>query len=248
MELPQKIRNNIVVISLFTLVCGIVVMGGWVFHQPLLQKLFLAQICMKFNTGLCFDLFGAALLLLQSGNKSYNTILFYAFSAAGTLLSLITFSQEVFHFNCGIDTLFIGDKTPVSAIYPFPGRMASNSSLNFLLFGIGLLLIKSTKIFYRLCAQYLFHVVTILSTIALIGFLYGVSLFQTVFYITAMPPHTATLFFIISVAASLYNPSLGISQVFTGNLVGNQMARRLFFMMILVVIFLATLRTGTQQI
>lgn len=247
MELPQKIRNTVIILSLFTLLGGLIVMTGWVFGLPVLQKLFLAHISMKFNTGLCFVLYGGALLALQSGNKTYHTTVFFALTAAGTLLSLITFSQELSGFNCGIDTLFIGDKTPVSPVFPFPGRMASNSSFNFTLLGIGLLAIRSSNRIYRLGAQYIFHVVTMLAAIALVGFLYGVSLFYILFYITAMPPHTALLFFMLSMAASLYNPSLGISQVFTGKLVGNQMARRLFLMMILVVILMATLRIGTQQ-
>lgn len=247
MELPRKIRNTIIIISLLTLIGGITVMTGWVFNLQLLQKLFFANVSMKFNAGLCFAFFGAALLALQSASRTYNTTLFFALAAAGMLLGLITFCQEVFRFNCGIDTLFVGDRTPVSPFFPFPGRMASNSSFNFTILGIGLLLIKSKNRSYKITVQYIFHLVTMLAAISLTGYLYGVSLFRSLFYITAMPPHTALLFFILSVATSLYNPSLGISQVFTGNLVGNQMARRLFLMMILVVIFLATLRTGTQQ-
>jgi len=247
MELPQKIRNTILIISLLTLICGIVVMSAWWLDLPSLQRLFISRISMKFNTGLCFALFGAALLALLPGNKTYSTVLFFLLAAAGTLLGLITFSQEVFGFNCGIDMFFITDKTPASPLLPFPGRMALNSSFNFSILGIGLLFIQSSRQLYRSCAQYIFHLVTLLSAIALIGFLYGVSLFQTLFYITAMPSHTAVLFFIISIAASLYNPSLGVSRVFTGRLVGNLMARRLFFMMMLVIIFLATLRSETQE-
>lgn len=247
MELPQKIRNAIITISLIVLICGIFIMSGWLAGAPALQKLLVFSIAIKFNTGLCFTLFGASLLSLQSGNKTYNSILFYVFATAGAALGLLTLSQELFRFNCGIDTLFISDKTPVSVIFPFPGRMASNSSFNFSLLGIGLLMIKSEKRLYRVSAQYFFHLVTMLSAIALTGFIYGVSLFYTLFYITAMPPHTATLFFMLSIAASIYNPSAGISRVFTGRLVGNQMARRLFFMMLLVVIFLAILRNGTQE-
>ncbi len=247
MELPQKIRRTIIIISLLTLIGSITVMCGWLFDLPSLQKFFFAQIAMKFNTSLCFALFGAALLVLQSTNKIYNNTLFFVFAALGTILSIITLCQELFTFNSGIDTLFVGDKTLVSVFFPFPGRMAFNSSLNFSLLGIGLLLIKSPKRLFKISAQYIFHLVTMLAAIALIGYMYGVSLFHTLFYITAMPVHTAILFFIVSAAASLCNPSLGISQVFTGKLVGNQMARRLFFMIILVIAFMATLRNETRQ-
>src|ERR1700744_394086 len=171
MELPQKIRNTIIIISLLTLICGITVMAGWLFDLSLLQKLVFAGIPMKFNTGLCFALFGAALLVLQSGNKKYNTTLFFAFADAGTLIWLVTFCQELFSFNCDIDTFFVKDRTPISAIFPVPGRMASNSSFNFTVLGIALLIINSPNRIYKIAAQYIFHLVTMLSAIALTGFL-----------------------------------------------------------------------------
>jgi PAS domain S-box-containing protein len=247
MELPHKIRNNIIIISLVVLICGLLVMTGWVANVPAFQKLLVFHFPIKFNTGLCFSLFAAALLALLSGNKTYNTILFYALAVSGTALGLLTFSEALLKFNCGIDTLFIGDKTLASSMYPFHGRMASNSSFNFSVLGAGLLMIKARKQLYRVIAQYFFHLVTLLSAIVLTGYIYGVLLLHTLFYITAIPPHTATLFLILSIAASLCNPTFGINQVFTGQLVGNRMARRLLFMMALAVIFLAILRTEIQE-
>lgn len=248
MELSQKIRYTIIIISLLTLVSGITVMAGWLFDLPLLQKLFFAHVFMKFNSALCFTLFASALLCLQSVNKTYHSFLFFVFTIAGAIISITTLCQELFAFNSGIDILFIADKTPVSPTFPFPGRMALNASFNFSLLSIGLLTAWLPKRMYKIGAQYVFHLVTMLAAVALIGFMYGVSLFHTLFYITAMPPHTAIFLFILSLAASLCNPSLGISQVFTGRLVGSQMARRLFFMIVLVVAFMATLRSETREI
>lgn len=247
MELPQKIRNIILVISLLTLVCGIIVMSGWLFNLPLLQSFFTGQIAMKFNAGLCFAFLAISLLCLLSPDKLYNSSLHLIFLIIPTAIGLITFSQDVFGFNCGIDTLFLKDNTPINIITPHPGRMALNASLGFTLLGVGMLINRSANVFYKTLAQYFFHLVSMLSAIAMIGFLYGVSLFQSLFYVTAMPLYTAILFFIVSIAASLFNSSLGISQIFTGKLVGNQMARRLFLMIILVVIFMATLRNQTRE-
>jgi PAS domain S-box-containing protein len=248
MEPEQKNRNIIISISLIALIGGVIVMAGWILNNPALDRLFTSFGGMKFNAGLCFAFFGAALLLSQFTNARYNRLLFLLLAAAGTLIALITFCQEVFKFNTGIDTFFISDKMPVSPAFPNPGRMASNASFNFSILGIGLLFMRSPRRINKLIAQYIFHLVCVLAAITLIGYLYGVSLFHTLFYITAMPAHTAMLFFLLSIAASIYNPTIGISQVFTGRLVGNQMARRLFFMMMLVVVFLATLRNETQDL
>ena len=223
-------------------------MAGWILNIRLLERLLVGTTLMKFNAGLCFALFGSALLLSQFKKAKYRNLFYNLLVLFGTVIGAITFCQDIFKFNAGLDTFFVTDKTPFSAAFPFPGRMALNSSFNFLVLGVGLLMMGSAKHFSKLIAQYFFHIVTVLSAIALIGYLYGVSLFHTLFYITAMPAHTAMLFFILSIAASIYNPSVGITMVFTGSLVGNQMARRLFFMMMLVVIFLATLRNETQEL
>jgi two-component system, sporulation sensor kinase E len=245
MDRPQKSRT-IIAISLLSIIAGAIVMIGWIFNIPALQSIIPGFVSMKFNAALCFILFGSA-LLTQYQIRKYNTPLFIIVSLLGTLIALLTISQDIFHFNTGIDQLFITDKTAQSPTFPFQGRMAFNSSVNFLLLGLGLLTLTTKNRLLYVVSQYLFHAVTILSAVALIGYLYGVSLFHTLLYVTSMATHTAILFFILSLAASLLNPSIGITRLFTGKQVGNQMAKRLFTLMILMVIIFGSLRVQTQR-
>jgi two-component system, sporulation sensor kinase E len=240
-------NRTIVIISLLTIIAGIIVIMGWIFNVPALQSIVSGFVAIKLNAAICFVLFGSALFFTQYQTKKYNTLLFFTLSLLGALIGFVTILQDLFHIDTNIDQLFITDHTVRSPKFPFPGRMAFNSSVNFLLLGLGLLALTTKRRSFYIISQYLFHVVSILSAIALIGYLYGVSLFRTIFFITSMPAHTAILFFVLSVAASLLNPSIGITSLFTGKLVGNQMAKRLFALMIIMVIIFGSLRVQTHR-
>src|SRR6202012_1205627 len=56
----------------------------------------------------------------------------------------------------------------------------------------------------------------------------------------------AILFFILSLGASLINPSIGITRLFTGNQIGNKLAKRLFMLMLIMVILFGSFRIQTQ--
>jgi len=222
-------------------------MSGWIYHIRALETIIHGFVAMSFNSALCFVLFGGALLITQYPGRKYNIFIFSVLSLLGTLIGLITISQDLFHYNSGLDQLFVTDKTKPSFDFPYPGRMAFNASICFTFLGLGFLFLIPKKRIFNIFSQAFFHLVTILSAIALIGYLYGVSFFRVVLYKTSMATHTAILFFILSVAASLLNPSIGITQLFTGKRVGNQMARRLFTLMILMIIIFGSLRNQTHR-
>jgi two-component system, sporulation sensor kinase E len=246
MDQARKNRT-LIIITLVTIVAGIAVMLGWILNIPALQSMVPGFVGMRFNSALCFVLFGWALLITQFPGWRYRLQTFFILSLTGTLIGLITLSQDLFHYNSGLDQFFVFDKTPVSYSFPFPGRMAFNASFNFLFLGLGFLLLTPQKRSANILAQCFFHLVTILSAIALIGYLYGVSFFRALLYETSMATHTAILFLILSLAASLLNPSIGITMLFTGKRVGNQMARRLSTLMVLMVIIFGSLRVQTQR-
>jgi len=241
MAAPQKNRI-IIIISLVTITAGLVVIGGWIFHAPALQQIVPGFISMVFNTALCFVLFGSALLFTQYPTVKYQNVIFFLLSLPAALIGLITLLQFLFKFNTGLDELFVTDPARIAPGHPFPGRMAFNTSISILLLGTGFILVAFRRRVSDISAQYLFHAVTVLSAIALIGDLYGASLFNTLLYVSTMATHTAILFLILSVTASLLNPSIGFASLFTGTRVGNQMARRLFSLILLMVISFGGLR------
>jgi PAS domain S-box-containing protein len=222
-------------------------MTGWILNIPALQSIIPSFEEMRFNAALCFVLFSSALLITQYQTEWYNNILFFILSLLGFVIGLMTLSQDLFHYNSGLDQLFVTDKTIPSYGFPFPGRMAFNASVNFLFLGLGFLALVFKKRLFNILSQFFFHIVTILSAVALIGYLYGVSFFRAFLYQTSMATHTAILFFLFSLAASLVNPTIGIARLFTGKWVGNKMAKRLYTLMILMVIGFGSLRFQTQR-
>jgi two-component system, sporulation sensor kinase E len=244
MDHPHKNRT-IIIISLFTIIVGIIVMLGWIFSIQVFQEIVPGFEPMRFNASLCFVLSGIALLLTQYKTRRYNNLPFVILSFLVTLIGAITLSQDLFHFNSGLDQLFITNTTGAPYYSTFPGRMAFNASVNFFLLGLGFLALTVKKrLFYRI-SQCFFHLVTLFSTVALIGYLYGVSLFRSLFYVSSMATHTAILFFILSLGASLLNPSIGITRMFTGKQVGDKMAKRLFTLIFLMIIIFGSLRIKT---
>jgi two-component system, sporulation sensor kinase E len=245
MDHPHKNRT-IIIISLIAIVLSIVVLLGWILNIPGFQAVLPAFEAMRFNTALCFVLSGGALLTTQYKTHKY-PLLFYILSSLVTLFASVTLFQYIFHFNSGLDQLFVKDGRPVSQTYPFPGRMSVNSDICFLFLGVGFLILTVKTRVFNIAAQYLFHIVTILSSIAIIGYLYRASFFYELSSPGPMAVQSVVLFFFVSIGASLLHPSLGITNLFTGQLVGNKMARRLFILIICVVITLGTLRIKSQH-
>ncbi len=243
---PQ--RNRLIIITAVTCIgAGIVVMLGWIFKIQALQHIIPGFVSMVFNTAFSFVLFGLVLLLTRYSGAKYQNIAYFILSLVCTLVGLVTLLQFLFRFNTGLDELFVRDNTPISYNHLFAGRMAFNAALNVLLLGMAFLMRCPGKKICDSVAQYLFHAVTVISSVALIGYLYGVSLFNSLFYVNSMAVHTAVLFFILSGAGALLNPSLGVTRLFAGNQIGNQMAKRVFLLMIAMVVVIGSLKVETQH-
>lgn len=244
-----KHRNRtIIIIGLLTIVASVAVMLGWMFNILVLKQIVPGFVSMVFNTAFCFILFAGALLIREFYRGQYQRLLFFTLSAIGTLIGFTSLLEFQFHFSAGIDELFVKDNQKISSDHLYAGRMAYNAAICFSLLGFGFLFAEARNQALKIAGQYLFHAVSILSSIALIGYLYGVSLFNTLLYVSSMATHTAILFLLLSIAGSLLNPSLGISRLFTGTLVGNQMAKRLFILIVLMVLVFGSIRVQTQHL
>ncbi|MDF2430920.1 MAG: hypothetical protein JWP44_551 [Mucilaginibacter sp.] len=237
----SKKNRSIILSSFFVITVCLIVMTGWIVKVPILQSIIPGFRAMKFNAALCFVLFACVLLLTQYPISKYGKLLFLTLCLTGILISLITLLEDLLHFNTGLDQFFIIDKTIPSHLFRVPGRMAFNAALNFILLGFGFLALTIKKRIFSVISQYLFQTVAILSFIALIDYLYGATLFGALFFISSMATQAVILFLILSLTASLLNPSVGIARLFTGKQVGNQMAKRLFTLMILMVIVFGSL-------
>lgn len=119
-------------------------------------------------------------------------------------------------------------------------EMSAQTGICFILLSIALFVIRTTDI--AKITQWLLHAVTLISFVAFIGHLLSVPGLYHFSALTAMAVYTAFAFILLSVTATLVNPSYGITGIFTGGLIGNLMARRLFFAMVGGIVGLAYLR------
>jgi PAS domain S-box-containing protein len=243
---PPKLKA-VTLVSSLSLLTGIFVIIGWEFHLVYLLNFFPEYVSLKFNAALCFVLLGIALLLTQFQIKKYDTIISLVLSFLILLIGILTLSQTLFHFNTGLDQFFMADKTSITKKHPFPGRMAADTAICFVLFGLATSGFSTKNRLFLNMSQYLLHAVTAISAMSIISYLYGLSLFYNFYFANSMALYTAILLFFLSVIASLLHPVLGITGLFTGKLVGNTMARRVFMLIVFVVIVFGALRIESKR-
>ncbi|MBL0882550.1 MAG: PAS domain-containing sensor histidine kinase [Chitinophagaceae bacterium] len=220
-------------------VLGFIVLAGWLLKIPLLTSIIPAYATMKVNT---------AILFILSSLELYRTLLRKWVILRGVLCFIITvvgfatLLEYELQLNFAIDEFFVKDFLFNATVDSFPGRMAKGTAFSFFLLGISLYLIKSDQVGLKKTAQYLLHTISLIAFLAIIGYVIGVPMFYKLSSIGSMAIHTAIGFLCLSIAATLINHELGITGLFTGNKIGNRMARQLFPALTLSVLFLGFMR------
>ncbi|MES2743253.1 MAG: diguanylate cyclase [Pseudomonadota bacterium] len=127
-------------IGLALLLLGSTTMLGWLLHVPAMVELKRGLVPMVFNTGLCFFLSGAALVL---GTYRRCRRIAVGIGAALMLLGAATLSEHLFDARYGIDLAFL------HSWYDYgntrPGRMAPNTAAGFVLFGAAAALLHNVR-------------------------------------------------------------------------------------------------------
>ncbi len=210
--------------SLIAVSIGFLVILGWLFNIEVFKSVIVGLSTMKFNTALCFLLTGSSLYFFTNGNWKVSAVL----SLTVLIFSLIAIVQDLFGLSLGIDEFFVIDSSTRSSGLPHPGRMSPTGSLCFILTSFSILSLRSQNNFLRIVMQYTLHMVSLVSFIAILGYLYDVPSFYKLSFFVSMAVHTAFTFLMLSVAVSLLNPTAGLTDIFTGDEIGKVMARRVF--------------------
>jgi diguanylate cyclase (GGDEF)-like protein len=197
---------------------GIGVLIGWVLGFEPLMTVFPGLIRMKPNTGLGF-LFAATALYLASERK-FRTVQAGCASLIA-LLGAVTLTEYLWNLHAGIDQLLFRDPVQVQ----FPGRMAHITAVNFVLTGIMLYPIR-VRWGQRL-TDALALMVSFGSSVAMIGYLYGVPLLYGSIRYTAMAIHTGFSFLVLSLGFLFIPKARGLVDVFHARTAAGVVARRL---------------------
>lgn len=224
-------------ILIFTL--GVMVLSGWIFHIPILTSLIPNYATMKVNTSLVLLI--SAIELYRITTKKW-LFLHKLLCFLVILIGLATLIEYLVPMQWSIDEVIIKDYLYHPSLDSYPGRMARGTALSFLLLGISFCLIRQKSLKLRKVSQYLLHLITLISFIAIIGYILSVPIFYKLSAIGSMAIHTAIALFLLSIAASLLNTEIGITGLLTGNRAGNHMARQLFPTLTVSVILLSLIR------
>ena len=172
---------------------GAIVIVGWLIGSVSLVQINPQFVPMQFNTAVGFILLSLALVGLSQDYQKYTRYI----SIALILLGGLTLAQHLFGINLFIDEIFIKHYITVATSYP--GRMAPNTALNFLLGGIAILVVsrKRIRLVHILVSSFLGALIMGLATVAVLGYLSNIQTAYGWGRLTEMALHTAVGFMIV---------------------------------------------------
>jgi PAS domain S-box-containing protein len=236
-----RFRNISEFLSLFIVFIGFIVLFGWIFNIQFFLSPGLGFSTIKSNVGLIFILIGFSIWLLQNKriNKN-NRRIAQIIAFIVVLIGFLTIMEYLFNLNLGIDQILF--KETVGALHTSsPNRMAFSAALDSFLAGIGILLMDiKTQHNYR--PNQIFAVIGgLISLLALLGYVYGVS---TLYYIpqyTAIALYAALTFILVFTAIMFARPENGIMSTITSESLAGLLSRRLLPLIIILPIILGTI-------
>ena len=209
---------------------GCLILMGWALDAPFLKSGFPGLQAVKVNAALAFILCGAALWF---SNSCRDGRLAQGLATVAILLSLLTFAEHLLGWNLWLDQILIRDNSlPLSS---YPGRMAPQACLNFVILGTSLFVLKSRP---RM-AQMLASLGIFLALTGITSFLYyeSKSTFGFLSY-TQMPLLSSLTFLILSTGILSSRPEEGIMARFISKGPGGIIIRRLLFPLSILLIIL----------
>lgn len=198
LHLPARPGARVaVVFALYTFVSAGISLLGWALDLRSLTDWAADGISIQPNAGLAAGALGAAMILAIFDRPRAACIT----AALATALGVVTLFENVSGIDAGIDRLLLFDRAWGSSGTTAPGRMGLPASLSWTVLGVCLLL-GNLRLAgsYREWVPWLALLPVAISTLSILGYLYGASLLYTVPGVTAIALQTATFVFALSVA------------------------------------------------
>jgi diguanylate cyclase (GGDEF)-like protein len=230
--LPERRLPRIAACLVGAIAC--ISLAGWILRIPVLTSIVPGLVSMKANTALAFLMLSGALCAAAEGRwPGWQRWL----PVAAVVLSSSTLFEYVSGISLGIDQALFRD--PVSSSHP--GRMAAITSVNFLLLAAALLTPSSKRGNY--IKEGLALLLTLSSTLAIVGYIYGVPAFYGALgnSSTAMALHTGASFLVLAIGFLLIPRQEGFVHVLRGPSIAAMAARYMLLPATLVPVVLGGL-------
>jgi diguanylate cyclase (GGDEF)-like protein/PAS domain S-box-containing protein len=228
----RSLRPLTVACASLVLGLGLAVLFGWLTGNEHLMSVLPGHVRMSANTALGFVAAGGGLFALgfSSTVARWGARLLVAVSSA---LGALTLVEYVFGIDLRLDQMLFAD--PFQRLYP--GRMAPITAVNFCLAGVSLFLLTGRKR-SRMLAQFAAYVLAALSSVAIVGYLYGVQVLYGSLGYRAMALHTGIGFLVLSAGLVLKQPHSVVLRVLLAPERGGWLARRILPAMVMVPVLL----------
>ena len=226
-------------ISLFIVGVGCLVLTGWALDIAVLKSILPGLASMKSNTALLFVLCGVSLWMQIKGQTRR---IAQACAFIVVFVGVLTLGEYLFNGDFGIDQVLFRDKA-LDALYP--GRISPATALCFILIGPVLIFLDNqSRNWFNMS---LVIAVFVISMLALIGYIYGVSSLYQIGAYSSMALHTALSFILLSIAILFARPERGLMQTILADTAGGNILRRLLPVVLVGPILLGWIRLWGQR-
>ncbi|MGQ2983929.1 sensor histidine kinase [Flavobacterium sp.] len=222
----SKYKNYIVAVCILVMGYGIYV---WIYCLGLDGGIFnvrkTGHLPIAIDAASCFIAISASLLLQVCYHSRISLLLSRALASGVFTWCLLMLIRDFTSLPVNYITFGISPQTAVC----------------FVILSIAFFFIRTGKLVYVRIIQLLLHMVTLVGCIATLGHFLNIPEFYEMSFIP-MAVYTAISFILLSAAASLVNCNTGITALFTGKMIGNIMARRLFLRLLLATLAIGYIR------
>lgn len=233
------------VIGLYAILGGTLSLLGYVLDQPEFTDWFGIGISIQPNTAIAAISSGIAILLLSWGFNKISTL----FSLFTLLIGSTAIFQISSNLDLGIDTLFMYGRSWGNGSTMSPGRMGIPAASSWMLLGTAMFILGIVRRprwrvddSTRLTAVVLSIIALLISSLSLIGYLYGATTLYTISDLTTISVQTASFIWFLSIASIALVPDLGPMRLLNDRSPVGVIARNIGPALILLPILLGLLR------
>jgi PAS domain S-box-containing protein len=230
---------------------GVFVLFGWALDNAILKSVLPDVVSMKPNTAACFLMAGLSLFLVAresspGGRDRSARLLSRIGAAAVTSLGVLTLAEFATGWDLRIDQLLFVQPLGIPASV-YPGRMAINTSINFILVGAALLWINRETRRGSRPSEWMSLLVGCMAWIAFVWYAYRIKFPDPLVSFTSMAIYTAAAFMLLAAGIACARPERGVMALVTSGSMGGLITRRMLPVALLVPAFAGWLCVEGQQ-
>jgi PAS domain S-box-containing protein len=224
-QIVHNMRRFSFYASVITVLVSLTVMTGWSIDITLLTSISREFASTKFNTALGFLFLGASLIIFHGKHIVHKNIISISLAVIALVISVLTLSEYIFNIDLAIDEFFIYERPDAVFTY-YPGRMAPNTAISFIIASIAMVLLCTGRWKLTYVSQLLAFGLIFLNLVPLLGYVFSrPELYGSTGY-NSMALITVLLFINTGSGILMANPASGLISIITRTSISGLLARK----------------------